>query len=138
MGPPSPAGVTRNTVVRGGTVPLRDPAMLSLLGTPFDPYPYFADVRPPATGGLRINLPNLAIFLWRLAAFQPPVTSRSSAATGSTLLPGPTMRTFGVRFDVHPLGIRCGCSILRRYRPDPSRPWSRKWTRRPDRYRPPD
>ena len=72
--PLSLPGVTRNTVIRGGTVPVRDPATLSLRGTPFDPYAYYPDVRPPAPYGLRINLPNLAIFLWCLMAFQPPVT----------------------------------------------------------------
>ncbi len=35
--------VTRHTVIRGGTVTLRDPAMLSLLNTPFDPFAHTAD-----------------------------------------------------------------------------------------------
>lgn len=97
-------GVTRNTVMRGGYVTLRDPAMLSLRGTPFDPYACFPDVRPPSPGGLRINLPNLAIFLWRLAAYRPPVTRPVQRATIATLLAGPGEASFAVRFDVHPLG----------------------------------
>ena len=50
-------GVTRNTVVRGGTVTLRDPAMLSLRGTPFGPrrpahQPAEPGHLPVAPGGL--------------------------------------------------------------------------------------
>jgi hypothetical protein len=97
-------GVTRNTVIRGGYVTLRDPAMLSLRGSPFDPYAYTPDVRPPAPGGLRINLPNLAIFLWRLAAFRSPVTMPVHRATVAMPPGGPGDAKIAVRFDVHPLG----------------------------------
>ncbi len=62
--------VKRQTVIRGGTVTLRDPAMLSLLDTPFDPFAHTADVKPPAGASIRYNLPNLAIFLWRLEAYR--------------------------------------------------------------------
>jgi hypothetical protein len=101
--------VTRQTVIRGGTVTLRDPAMLSLLNTPFDPFAHTADLKPPALGNIRYNLPNLAIFLWRLVAYQVPIAkpvSRGShardAAIDLTKFPdaAPTI----VRFDVHPLG----------------------------------
>src|SRR5262249_17222563 len=54
--PLSLPGVNRNTVIRGGFVPVRDPGILSLLGTPFAPYAYPADCRPPAGGAVRINL----------------------------------------------------------------------------------
>ncbi len=70
---PNP-NVKRQTVIRGGTVTLRDPAMLSLLGTPFDPFAHTADIKPPTGGSIRYNLPNLAIFLWRLAAYRVRVT----------------------------------------------------------------
>ena len=96
-------GVTRNTVIRGGTVTLRDPAMLSLRGTPFDPYAYYPDVRPPAPGGLRINLPNLAIFLWRLAAFRPPVSKPVHRGTVPNAAALPAEASFTARFDAHPL-----------------------------------
>lgn len=62
------------SVIRGGTVTLRDPALLTLLNTPFDPFAHTADVRPPANGSIRYNVPNLAIFLWRLAAYRVRVT----------------------------------------------------------------
>jgi hypothetical protein len=55
---------------RGGTVPVRDPAILSLLKTPFDPFAHLPDLRPPAGGTIRYNLPNLAIFLWRLSPYR--------------------------------------------------------------------
>ena len=91
-------GVTRFTPIRGGTVTLRDPAILSLLNTPFDPFAHVVDVKPAAFGQLRYNLPNLAIFLWRLEAYmaqvsKPSYVGRSDDGT-----------TFWVRFNVHPMG----------------------------------
>lgn len=62
------------TPIRGGTVNLRDPATLALLGTPFDPFAHTADVKPPVVGNIRYNLPNLAVFLWRLEAYRLTVT----------------------------------------------------------------
>jgi hypothetical protein len=92
-----------NQAVRGGNIPLRDPALLSLLGTPFDPFAYTPDLKPPALGNVRYNLPNLAIFLWRLAAYRVDVsrpvlrgtTDLSATATGD-------QARFVVRLDVHP------------------------------------
>jgi hypothetical protein len=95
-------GVTRHTPIRGGTVTVRDPDMLSLLGTPFDPFGHTADVKSPATGGIRYNLPNLAIFLWRLKAFQIPFTRpaiRPAVAKAGAVLPD---ARFVVRVDVNP------------------------------------
>ncbi|MBD2232787.1 phage tail protein [Phormidium tenue] len=96
--------VTRFTPIRGGTATLRDPAMLSLVNTPFDPFGHTVDVKPPALDAIRYNLPNLAIFLWRLAAYRvavsPPliraVIDNSAAGTGASFI---------VRVDVHPLGL---------------------------------
>lgn len=70
LGPPGPP---RWAAVRGGTVSLRDPAELALLGTPFDAFAHTPDVKAPAFGALRYNLPNLAIFLWRLESYRLPV-----------------------------------------------------------------
>jgi hypothetical protein len=58
------------TPVRGGTVNLRDPALLSLINTPFDPFAYTADLRPHYFGSINRNLSNLAVFLWRLETYQ--------------------------------------------------------------------
>lgn len=90
--------LTRFAVRRGGTVPIRDPAMLSLLGTPFDPFAYTADVKRADDGKRHVNLPNLAVFLWRLAAYRIAVSiprARSSPSVGPP---------FAVGFDLEPLG----------------------------------
>ena len=52
----APITVTRFTVPRGGTVPIRDPAALALLGTPFDTFAYTADVKV-AVDGARAHQP---------------------------------------------------------------------------------
>ena len=95
---------------RGGTAPLRDPAALALLGTPFDNFAYTADIKPgdarehPADAR-RINLPNLAVFLWRLAAYR--LRLMQPLAKGATDLgPQPAgLARFAVRFDLHPLDL---------------------------------
>lgn len=90
---------TRHTVIRGGTAPVRDPALLSLLGGAFDPFMRLPDVRPQAGQGVRPNLPNLAIYLWRLQAHRleisPPVFVPGVAPFNT-----PTV----ARFLVHPAG----------------------------------
>ena len=75
-GPPpySLPTVLRGTPIRGGTVNLRDPSVLAQLNTPFDPFAHVADVQPHETGQVRYNLPNLAIYLWRLKAYRLNVT----------------------------------------------------------------
>jgi len=97
---------------RGGTVPIRDPAALALLGTPFDNFAYTADVKPNIVGGAagidharHINLPDLAIFLWRLAAYRLRLTQ--PLAKGATDLGAqpPGLAGFAVRFDLHPLDM---------------------------------
>lgn len=119
-GPPplSLPGVTRHTVIRGGTVPVRDPAMLSLLGSPFDPFAFHPDVRPPAPHGLRVNLPNLAIFLWRLAAYRISVSKPVFRGTGIVAAPAPGEAAFAARFDIHPLGRPVRLFNTPRYDPD--------------------
>lgn len=62
--------VFRAAPIRGGTVNLRDPSLLAQLNTPFDPFAHVADVRPHETGQVRVNLPNLAIYLWRLKSYR--------------------------------------------------------------------
>jgi len=99
------ASLTRFDVPRGGTAPLRDPAALALLGTPFDSFAYTADVKPALHDSRHINLPNLAVFLWRLAAYrlQPGLP----LAKGVTDLgPQPVgLARFALRFDLHPLDM---------------------------------
>ena len=98
------SSVTRFTPVRGGTIALRDPAMLSLLGEPFDPFAHIADVKPPAFGSIRYNLPNLAIFLWRLEDYRVRISKPLSGGVHPTGSAVPGEATHAARFDVHPLG----------------------------------
>ncbi|MCB9706292.1 MAG: hypothetical protein H6711_30890 [Myxococcales bacterium] len=93
----------RFAIARGGTATIRDPATLSLLGTPFDRTAHTPDLGRADPGALRYNLPNLAIFLWRLEAYRTPLTipvHRGSTDLGSA---SPGAR-FVVRFDIDPLG----------------------------------
>ncbi len=60
----------RTAPIRGGTVNLRDPSLLAQLNTPFDPFAHVVDVQPHATGQVRYNLPNLAIYFWRLKSYR--------------------------------------------------------------------
>jgi hypothetical protein len=102
-------GLTRFSPARGGTVNLRDPAQLSLLDSPFNPFAHLADVRPPGAGGAasatapRYNLPNLAIFLWRLAAYRVRAGHPLARGKQATGLPAPAAAHVA-RFDVHPQG----------------------------------
>jgi hypothetical protein len=97
--------LTRFAIRRGGTVPVRDPAMLSLLGTPFEPFSYVPDVKGADDGALHVNLPNLAIFLWRLEGYRLPVTvplAREPIDLGPPD-PGSSAARYAVRFDLDPL-----------------------------------
>ena len=53
---------------KGGTPDLRDAAGLEFAGTAFDELAHTPDVRRIATGAGRYNIPNVGIFLWRIAA----------------------------------------------------------------------
>lgn len=92
--------VKRSAPVRGGTVNLRDPSLLALLETPFDSFAHVVDVKPPATGRISYNLPNLAIFLWRLKDFQVRV-SRPFARLMPKLIGAPHT----VRVNVNPIPV---------------------------------
>ncbi len=92
----------RQTAIRGGTATLRDPAMLALLATPFDPFAHTADLKAPADGSIRYNLPNLAIFLWRLAAYRIRVSKPVAKGIINTGLVAP-QATRAVRFSINPV-----------------------------------
>lgn len=97
------ATVDRHTVVRGGTAVVRDPATLALLDTPFDPFARMPDFRSPRLGTVRANLPNLAIFLWRLQPFRIGPVTPVHRGTVPTRVEGDVAGQ-AVRFDLHPLG----------------------------------
>lgn len=97
--------LTRFDVPRGGTVPIRDPAALALLGTPFDNFAYTADMKPAVDDARHINLPNLAIFLWRLAAYRLPRVRPLAKGIGDLGAQPAGRARFALRFDLHPLDI---------------------------------
>lgn len=97
------ATVDRHTVVRGGTAVIRDEATLALLETPFDPFARLPDFRVPVAGSVRTNLPNLAIFLWRLAPYRIGPVTPVHRGTVATTLEGAVAGQV-VRFDLDPLG----------------------------------
>lgn len=88
---------------RGGTLPVRDPAALALLGTPFDDFVYSADTKPAVDDARHVNLPNLAIFLWRLAAYRVRVAAPLAKGFGDLGVPPAGLARFAVRFDLDPL-----------------------------------
>ncbi|PWV61193.1 phage tail protein [Plasticicumulans acidivorans] len=95
----------RFTPRRGGCVPIRDPAALSLLATPFDPYAYTPDCKRADDGARHINLPNLAIWLWRLAPYRVPALRpllKGAVALGAAP-PGSDAAAFALRLDLDPL-----------------------------------
>jgi hypothetical protein len=87
----------------GGTLPIRDPRSLALLGTPFDPFAWFPDTCAAANDVRRVNLPNLAIFLWRLAAYQLPLVQPLLKDVGATGATKEGQARYALRFDLHPL-----------------------------------
>jgi hypothetical protein len=119
--PYSQPGITRFTPKRGGTGTLRDPAMLSMLNTPFDPFAHVADVKPPAFGNARYNLPNLAIFLWRLNDYRVtvlrPLPDASTAVHQNSSASGDEAGYIAC-FNVHPLGEPVRLFNTYQYKPD--------------------
>lgn len=89
---------------RGGTVNLRSPALLSLLGTPFDPFAYYPDLKPVQVGTLRPNLPAVAIFLWRLAVYQAQVSMPVQRGVTVLTPSAAADAARAVRFDMEPTG----------------------------------
>ncbi len=88
---------------RGGTVPIRDPALLTLVNTPFDPFYHTADVKPAFDGGIHYNLPNLAIFLWRLQAYNLPLSQPVPKGWREIASLSGDEARYVVGFDLHPL-----------------------------------
>lgn len=105
--PPLRLAASISEAVRGGTMTLRDPALLSQLNSPFDPFAHVVDVKPPSEGSGGYNLPNLAIFLWRLADYTVPVSKPVSPPAPHDIIALTASTTdeaaFSVRFNLHPL-----------------------------------
>lgn len=91
-------------VPRGGYIPIKDPATLSLLGTPFDPFAHYPDLKKIELGVLRPNLPALAIFLWRLQPYRAPVSLPVQRGSFVLAPATPTGASASARFDMEPNG----------------------------------
>jgi hypothetical protein len=87
-----------------GTVNLRDPGVPSFLGSAFDPFARVADVKPTRGVQPRPNLPNLAVFLWRLKDYQVPVAAPVRVGTVGQPATNPGDAPVAARFVIHPLG----------------------------------
>lgn len=102
--PPLTFSKNISAAIRGGVVTLRDPALLSLVDGPFDPFAHVVDLKPPLHGRQGFNLPNLAIFLWRLEDYTVPVSPPVFRSI-EDLTPVPADdASFSVRFDLHQMG----------------------------------
>ena len=98
-GQPIVTKIKRQTPIRGGTITLRDPVLPGLINTPFDPFAHTVDVKPPVLSSIRYNIPNLAIFLWRLAAYRVQL-----AKPFTEKIAGPGT-SFFVRINVNPIPV---------------------------------
>jgi hypothetical protein len=106
---------------RGGTAIIRDPALISLVGTPLDPFAYYPDFKPTDPGALRRNLPDVAVFLWRIKDEQVgPSMPLAVAAnpTGAALPLAPE----AVRFYLEPTGKPSALFNIAAITPSPDAP----------------
>jgi len=99
--------------VQHGTVTLRDPGVLSFVGGAFDGFARTVDLKPTNGHQLRPNLPNLAIFLWRLSDYLVPVTRPVHVSTNAQT----DGAAFAARFIIHPLGRQVRLFNTFRYNP---------------------
>ena len=114
------------SAVQGGTIALRDPALLSFYDGAFDPFARVIDVKPIGSGALRHNFPNLAIFLWRLQGYSLPVI-RAAFNKNERFEPLPEPLPAGdaefvVGFDLHPLAEPMVLFNTHRYNADAEPP----------------
>ncbi len=97
--------LTRFDIARGGTAPIRDPAALALLGTPFDAFAVSADFKPALDDQRHVNLPDVAVFLWRLAAMRLPRVRPLVKGVSNLGAQPPGLARVVVRVDLHPLDL---------------------------------
>lgn len=120
--PPLTLSTSISDARRGGTVNLRDPALLSFVNGPFDPFAHVVDVKPAANGCGLHNLPNLAVFLWRLEAYTVART-RPGFVQVVDLTPVPAGDArFAVRVELHPQAEPMVLFNTHRYRADDEPP----------------
>lgn len=88
---------------RGGMAMIRAGARLDRLNTPYDSFARMPDLKPPAGDVPRYNLPNLAVYLWRLKDYRI-VASRPVPLDPEKIRALKGNAAEVVCFDVHPLG----------------------------------
>ncbi|MEJ7602127.1 MAG: hypothetical protein WKG01_29795 [Kofleriaceae bacterium] len=104
----------RHTVIRGGFATIRDPAVLAEIDTPYDTFARFPDVSIARAHSLAYTLPNLAIFVWRLASYaielQRRLATPSPAVVSTAACPsrGSTSTARAAGAAVRPLDVRSG------------------------------
>jgi hypothetical protein len=112
--------------VQGGTINLRDPALLSFYDGPFDPFAKIIDVKPITIGATRYNIPNLAIFIWRLQEYTLPVIKPlmviNERFEAMPAVPLAGEAEFVTGFEVHPLGEPMVLFNTHRYNADAEPP----------------
>jgi hypothetical protein len=111
-----------SSAVRGGTVTLRDPALLTFLGGPFDPFAHVADFKPLVTGAPRHNLPVVAVFVWRLEDYLVPVADPSLVEVEAIVPPAAGDAGAVVRCILHPQADPMILFNTHRYDPDAEPP----------------
>lgn len=124
--PPLSRRTSARDAVRGGVVTLRDPALLSLVGGAFDPFGRVVDVKPPQGGFSGWNLPNLAIFLWRLQDYTVPVSKPVSPLAPNDIIdltPAAVGNAaYSVRIELHPMAEPMVLFNTHRFRADDDPP----------------
>ncbi|MCP4341219.1 MAG: hypothetical protein GY799_20640 [Desulfobulbaceae bacterium] len=127
--PPVPLNINEaghiSGAVRGGTVTLRDPALLSFLNGPFDPFAHVVDVKPLEAEGIRHSIPNLGIFLWRLEDYTVAVTRpvlEDNFILDLTVAAGPGEALYALRYELHSLAEPMVLFNTHRYQADSEPP----------------
>lgn len=117
--PPWSLGRPFGAAIRGGTVTLREPSLLSFVDGPFDPFGRTVDLKPLRTGTPGWNIPNLAVYLWRLKGYQVPVLNPRPQHTPVAIAPALGAEAkWAVRQFLHP--VADSMVLFNTHRFDPS------------------
>ncbi|MCB1852635.1 MAG: hypothetical protein KDI83_17960 [Gammaproteobacteria bacterium] len=120
--PPLQQPGSLTAAVRGGTLPIRDPAGLSFINGPFDPFAHIADFKPGQIGTPHYNLPNLGVYLWRLEDYRVPLATPGFLEVAEVMDPDPDEAPVVLRCSAHPQGDPMVLFNTFRYRMDEEPP----------------
>ncbi len=119
---PQVAKADRPVTPFGGTMAIKDPALLALLDTPFDPFAHAPDLKKATLGQWRYNIPNLAIALWRLVDYTVAITKPSFDHEYTYSYEDPvtstTLNVTGLCFHINPLAHPLTLFQAHRYNPE--------------------